>query len=339
MKFLRNILEIKLVEVIESVEWDEFVNRVPEGTVFHRWRWLKQMETHSGCQLLPLVGYFEGKIVGVFPIFYQKKGFFRAIYSPPPRMAMPYLGPLTDLDELRQDEREKLVFEFINLVNTYITKKINPAYIYFSFVPEFIDVRQFKWDGYLVEPVYNYQLDLKNEKETIFKAFRRSVKKSINKEKKRLVITKGNMGDLKKIFTAIEGRYADQKMSLPFDFDYVRDICVDFKNNIDILVAKEDDKFIGGALKISFQNKSLDWIGDTKNKDYSVNELLHWRAIENAMDQSKTIYEFVGANTPRLLDFKAKFNPALVVGFSAKKANLIGLLVEKLYFLFAKRKF
>ena len=104
-------------------EWDRIISESPHGTLFHQWNWLKITERHTRSTLYPLIGIKNGVPVGVFPLFFQKKGPVRMVFSPPPHAALFYLGPvMAGYDTLKQEKRENNYSEFQNSVENFITK-------------------------------------------------------------------------------------------------------------------------------------------------------------------------------------------------------------------------
>ena len=67
--------------------------RVPAWHYFSSLELAKITEKHTGSKLYPLMGVKNGVSVGVFPLFFQKKGPARMVFSPPPHAAIFYLGP------------------------------------------------------------------------------------------------------------------------------------------------------------------------------------------------------------------------------------------------------
>ena len=94
-------------------EWSKLEENLQQGTIFHTWKWLKIVEKHTRSKLYPIIGVKGTAIIGFYPLFYQKTFLFRFVFSPPPRVAVPYLGPIIiDYDELKQDKKESTFIEF-----------------------------------------------------------------------------------------------------------------------------------------------------------------------------------------------------------------------------------
>ena len=106
-------IEIREIKEDETWQWDDIVKNSPYGTIFHTLKWLKIVEKHTKNKLYPLIGFKGKEIIGIFPVFYQKRGPLRMIFSPPPKVAMPYLGQIyIGYNQWKQNKRESISIEF-----------------------------------------------------------------------------------------------------------------------------------------------------------------------------------------------------------------------------------
>ena len=154
-------VEIRIANNADAQEWDRIISESPHGTLFHQWNWLKITEKHTQTKLYPLIGIKNGVPIGVFPLFFQKKGPVRMVFSPPPHAALFYLGPvLTGYDTLRQEKWENMYIDFQNSVENFIINELKANYISISLSPALQDPRPFTWSGYTIEPHYDYVIDL-----------------------------------------------------------------------------------------------------------------------------------------------------------------------------------
>ncbi len=154
-------IEIRIAQPDEEKEWDDIIAKSPQGTIFHQWKWLKITEKHTQTTLYPLIGMKGNTPMGVFPLFFQKKGPIRMVFSPPPHAVLFYLGPvLVGYDTLKQEKREINYIGFQNAVEHFITSELKAQYISISLSPSLQDPRPFIWSGYSFEPHYDYVIDL-----------------------------------------------------------------------------------------------------------------------------------------------------------------------------------
>ena len=319
-------ITIKIAGEEDKAAWNKIVEESAHGTIFHLWEWIKIAEKNIGYKLYPLMGLIDNgnKPVAVYPIFYKKRALIRSVFSPPPKTAMPYLGPvLSEYEELKQNKREGLLFDFQKSVSDFISSEIKPQYISLSTSPGLLDSRPYMWSGYNVWPSYNYTIDLTKGEEEIFKGFTKNLRQTINStEKKGVAIELGGKKELNEIYRMLVENYTNQGKQLPISYEYVMDIFgTYYPNYMNIFVAKHEGEIIGGMVDVHYKSKAYSWIGNMRNSKskLDVNELIQWRAIQLGCKEGYKEYEIIGANTPRLSPFKTKFNPDLSVYFAATK--------------------
>lgn len=161
-------------------QWDRFIEDSPYSTLFHRWKFLKIVEKHSGYRLLQYGVYRGSELTCVFPAFYRSIAGVRMVFSPPPRSVVPNLGPVMSADYagLKQNKRETHLNGAIDELNAEIAK-LAPRYTFISTVPGLDDARPFQWSGYDVRVRYTYVLDLRPPLDQIWGGFSQGCRKNI----------------------------------------------------------------------------------------------------------------------------------------------------------------
>jgi hypothetical protein len=327
-------IEVQIAGNEELKTWDALIESSPYGTIFHTLDWLGIAEKHTNSKLCPLIGVKGEEIIGFFPIFYKKKRPLKMVFSPPPKVGIPYLGPvLLGYDKLKQGKKESLITDFYTGVDKFIHKEIKPNYIYFGLPPGLIDCRPFKWLGYEAKPVYNYILDISIGLSNLESNFTQDVRKNIKKaEKNEIKVDFGSKKELKILYNILYDRYADQERKISISEKYLLDVFNKFfPDNLKVFTLIHQNTIIGGVIKLCYKDEILDWIGQSKTAIQGGNDFLHWEIIKWAVKNGYHYYNILGANTPSISRFKSKFNPALSVNFNVKKATISGIVAEKLY--------
>jgi hypothetical protein len=86
-----------VVELLEDKKrWDQFVETSPQGTLFHKWDFLKTVERHSEYQFLPYCVYSGEELRCIFPFFIGRDNRLTVMRSPPLNAQIWYLGPAFD---------------------------------------------------------------------------------------------------------------------------------------------------------------------------------------------------------------------------------------------------
>ena len=327
-------IEMRIAGNEELKNWDALMEASPYGTIFHLLDWLRIAEKHTNSKLYLLVGFKGEKIVGVFPIFYKRKGLLRMIFSPPPKTGIPYMGPvLLGYDKLKQEKKESLLMDFVIGVDKFIQDNFKPAYTYFKLPPGLNDCRPFKWRGYQAKPVYSYLLDISvglPELESNFSMqARRNVKKA---EKDGLRFELGSKEELEILYSMLYDRYAKQERKIPISENYLVEVFDNFfPDNLKVFIVRHQDNIVSGGVKLCYKNRVIDWIGQPKTTIRTANDFLHGSVMKWGVEHKLRYYEILGANTQSICQFKSKFNPSLEIYFEMKKSTVTGTIAEKLY--------
>jgi len=327
-------IEVRIAENEELKNWDALMEASPYGTIFHLPDWLRIAEKHTNSKLYPLIGLKGEEVIGVFPLFYKKKGPLKMFFSPPPKSGIPYLGPvLLSYDKLKQEKKESLLVDFVTSVDKFIQDNFKPNYIYFKLPPGLIDCRPFKWLGYQAKPVYCYLLDISvglSELESNFSLHaRRNLKKA---EKDGLSAELGSMKELKILYRMLYYRYTKQERKIPISENYLVEVFDKFfPDNLKVFIIRHQDDIVSGGVKLCYKNRVIDWIGQPKTTVRTANDFLHGSVMKWGVEHKLRYYEILGANTQSICQFKSKFNPSLEIYFEIKKSTVTGTIAEKLY--------
>ena len=174
-----------VVELLEDKKrWDQFVETSPQGLLFHKWDFLKTVERHSQYRLLPYGVDSGDELRCIFPFFIWR-GRFGLTYlcSPPPlHTQIPYLGPAfaPSVQALKASAKEKI----LNQVTDELCREIDtiaPNFVYFTTVPNFIDVRFFIWKNFTARLGFTYAIDLERSLDELWVSFSKSCRKKIKR--------------------------------------------------------------------------------------------------------------------------------------------------------------
>lgn len=332
---------MKIYEESDASRWNELVDSILGGTVFHRWEWLKIAEKHSKSRLYPLVCLDDiGVPFGIFPLFYSRRGPLKMVFSPPPGCAM-RLGPILTAAEPKQHRLEHLYREFQEETDRFI-KGMRANYIFIDSSPGLNDVRPFIWSNYDVTPAYTYKIDLTQGEAGVWSAFQKKLRSDILRTEKRGVsIREGSGEDLAFLHESVDNRYRAQNMHLLLSKEYLDDLFQQFGgSHIRISVAQSENTVLGAIIHLVYKDTVSVWHGVAKSdvSGLAVNDLIQWKSIQWAIRNGFKKYELMGANTPRLCEFKSKYSPELDLYFIIKKADLLGKMAEQFYLLTTGRK-
>jgi hypothetical protein len=325
-------MEITLKTAEDAAQWDTLLARASYKTIFHTWKWLKIVEKHTGTKLYPLIGFKGTDPIGILPIFYQKKGFFKLVFSPPSRTALVYLGPLIiDYESMKQGKRESTLFEFLKAVDKFIFSELKGNYIRINSAPGLIDSRPFKWNGYKVRTSYTLAFDLTRSLDSIWEGFSKTLREEINRSiKKEISIELGSIEDLDFIYDLLTKRLEERGIRLNSEEStfhptkpYLHDIASSFfPQNLKVFIVKYKGEKVGGLVVLFYGNKSTSLIGAPKIdiKGAYPNSVLQWEIIKWAKENGFRSFESLDSGySQKLSTYKTQFNPTLSIWFSTTK--------------------
>jgi hypothetical protein len=337
-------LTIKILDANNENAWNEAVFSSSWGTLFHTVEWLKVVQKHSSAEYFPLMFYKGSQLVAIYPFFILKQGPIKVALSPPSRSYMLYLGPvLTDYLSMKQDKKESTFIQVQQEIDRYIFETLGCKYARIRSSPGLYDSRPLRWSGYTIEPFYTYRIDLTKGIAPVWEQFDRKLRVEINKaEREGVTVRTGDRDDLVFIHDLLYKRYLDQGLK-PADYkNFLLDIYEKFyPDNLKIFVAEHNGKRIGGTINLHFKNIMYLWVGVPKAglAGISVNDLVQWDAIKWAQAAGLDYYEEMDAgDDSRLRHFKSKYNPDLVIWYSATKySSTVYKFGEKLFDMIRKR--
>lgn len=330
-------MKLRIAQEEDAQLWDGLIDLSPQGTLFHKWAWLRIMEKHTGAKLYPLIGFNGDVPVAVYPLFHKKTLFFSMVFSPPPHCAVLYLGPaIANYDTLKPLKREALLKDLQEAADEFISSRLKPDYILISTSPALRDIRPLKWGGYEVKPVYSYCLNIKNGSEAVWKGFGKHFKYSINKAKKDGVYVQiGSKEEVGVIYDLMFRRYQEQEKTVTMPKEYLLELYEKFPSNMHVYVAKYDGKIETGVIDLWYKERITSWLGNPKTRLEKIypNDLLFWETIEAGCKAGCKEYEIIGAaGVERLYCYYSKCNPDLLLWFTARKySSFLSKTMETVY--------
>jgi len=313
-------IEVRVATEKDRKRWNEYVTRSPQGRLCHDLEALEVQATHSGATLHPLVGFKGQEPVGLFPVFALRKGLLTTVFSPPPHLRVPYLGPaFLNMEKLKQRKREKRRSRFIDACLEWIEAELSPKYGHVRTSTDLCDTRPFTWSGFDATPEYTYAVDLTRTEDDMLASFSSDARRNIrNTDDDAYEIRIDGDGDRRRIIEQVRNRYESQGISFGVPFAFVDDLA-SATGGVRPYALYVDDAFVGGILTIEDGPRIGRWMGGVRTDadvDVPTNDLLDWAIIADAHQRGLETYDLVGADTRRINRYKAKFNPDLETYYS-----------------------
>jgi len=320
--------------------WDRFIDESPYGLLFHKWDFLKIVERHTGYNLLPYGVYKGSELICVCPFFLKRQMGVHLVFSPPPRVGVPYLGFVMSptYDQLRQRRKESYLGDAIREINGELLK-LSPNYVSLVTVPGFEDVRPFLWAGYDAGIYYTYVIDLRQPLDEIWSGFDHNCKKNIKLCNGHALELRASTGS-REFYDLLAARYGEQKLRVPIvSAEYLQDLLAVYPDNLKLHYLYEGEHIVAAELNCQYKGRVMQWLGNTiVQKDVPANYYMRWESIKKAKADGFQQFEIQGADTQRLCPNKAGFNPALARNFNIYRKDAMGLLAEWTYQTFVKKR-
>ena len=333
-------MRLEIFDDTKSQIWNSLVDRSPNGTPFHTWEWLKIIENHYQCQLLPLV-FFDAdddKPFGMVPLFSRKKLGLKMVFSPPPG-AIVTLGPILIDKSYKQHKFELAYLDFQAQIDSYI-KELGANYTNITTSPGLTDIRPFTWSGYRISPSYTYKTDLRQGEKVLWNNISRHLRQSINRTQARgiNIVQKDleNKKEIDYVYESLFHRYSEQHLKLALKKSYLENILQQFGSSYArVYLAYYDGNCVGWQILIIYKDTVYGWLGAVRSEanTLEINGLAWWKIIAQAANSGYKWLIDMGANTPNICSYKSKFNPEVDLCFEMKRADLWGTLAEKAYYL------
>lgn len=316
-------------------EWDRLVRESSRGTPFHYYESLKMFADDSNMRLHPLVSFKGGEAVGLFPIFERSYSFVSTVFSPPPNLKVPYLGPiLIDHDHLSRRNVERRQLRFVGSCLDHIRSTVGPKYVYVRTTFGYRDPRPFDWEGFDFSPRFTYVVDLTPGQEQLFDQFSGDARSNVrNCEDAGCVVELGGTEGIRRTVDQVRERHEEQGRSYPLDSSFLEALYERLPAGaVRPYVCKLDGEFVGGNIILASGDTAYAWVGAaTPDVELGVNDALHWRSMRDAIDRGESRYDLAGANKERLSSYKSKFAPDLEPYYIVRKRTPYMRAMEQIY--------
>lgn len=330
-------VEIERIESVEAETWNHLVEQSSQTCPFHWYEALSVQAEQTGTAVHPLVGYVGEEAVGLFPLFELSRGPLRLVFSPPPELRVSYLGPaLVNGEGLKQRKRERRQHEFIEQCIDWADARFNPRYGHIRIHGRYDDIRPFLWNDCTVTLSYTYHVDLTMGEEQLLLSFSRDARSNIRDgEDTAYTIEEGGQAEIYDIIEQVARRYERQEIDYNLTPAFVTELADRLPEGaVRPYALRVDGEFIGGLIALDDGDTVYRWQGGVRtdtNVDVSINDLLDWHVMTEAINRDHTAYDLVGADNPRINRYKAKFNPELVPFYSVEHGSALTTALAHAY--------
>jgi hypothetical protein len=254
----------------------------------------------------------NSEIMAVYPYFYKKKYGMKIVVKP----FIQYYQPIHFFFQKRKriNENVKIEFEILSEIAFYLKK--NFFFIETNLSPEIQDIRPFFYQRYKTLPLYTLQIDLKNN---LLENYHSSVRKSIKKAEKKSIRFEENLNF--NIFVHLHNlTFKRQKKKFPLDNERLLELLKKLadENLIRQFNAKYNNEIVASRIVVyDFKKKVVyDFLAASNPELISlgINSYLIFKMIKYLKSEFD-IFDFCGANIPKIAEFKSHFDSRLKTFF------------------------
>ncbi|WP_262177321.1 GNAT family N-acetyltransferase [Haloarcula laminariae] len=319
---------------IRRLSLDEWGDLLPDSGVgpFHQPEMLALIDEHEAGDMQLLGGFRGQQPVGLLPVFVRTMYPFRFVISPPPGLAVPWLGPVLLPTSPKQRKREKLNEQFTEAALDAVDAGKFRTLFGIVGSPKYGDPRPYLWSDHNVEPRFNHVLELADrDAESVLQSFTRDLRKEIRKgDELAVAITTEGAAAAERICGELKDRHAAQGLAYPTPRSFARSVATRLGDNAKVYVARgPDGEFLSGITLLHANGDAIFWQGGTKAnyEGVSVNSLLHWEILTDILEdpdlESVERYHFGNALNRRISRYKSKFNGEPVVNYEIKSDLMV----------------
>jgi len=273
-------ISLEINQKISRDEWISYVDHHPQGTFYHLPAWKEVLEESFHYQPFYLFAQNNRQeLCGILPLLQ-----IRSILTGNRLISLPFSyisGPIADSNVIEQALFKKAKEIFLDQKSDYLEIR--------SMVPKNVD-----WD---VSSYFStYCVKLSKDPQEVYRKFHKdSVRNAIGKAKRRgvAVIRGSNLKDLR-IFYQLN-LITKSNLGVPaHPYLFLEKIYQKMPKHFRLYLAKIDHKFIAGLVNFNYKKTVIAAYGgsDKRYLRYNANNLLFWRAIEDACREDYEIFDF-----------------------------------------------
>ena len=314
---------LKYLDDIDYPLWDKFVHEVEGGTLFHTTVWLNKVAILSKYNL-SILGYFDNNnvLLAGLAFTWNSKGGYKFITTPHATRHMSILIKESDSKYLSKKE-----YDYFQVAKTIIAE-LDKNYSHIILVNSINqnDIRPYQWKNYKSFINYTYLASLDNF-DNFWYNFKHSIRKQINKALKLeyRVVKQNSLEQSNKVFDLQNIAFNRKQINYPYSKSIFSDF-LDFldKNSLCTTYTIEyEGKCVAGYVILHFKDTVYLWLGGADPNHFAtgLNQLLILKILEDCKNAGFKYFDFVGANTEGVAEYKGSYSFELVFYFGLEKIN------------------
>jgi len=323
------ILTLSNKKTTDKDIWEDFVKTSPQGTLFNTVTWSEVLSSSFGLDSELIIVHKDNSIEAGILLFYKKKFRFKVVTRAPLTLYNGILFKRTD-NLIKSQKITEVQYNLTEIILKHISR--NFKFVNISSSYNVCDMRTFIWSKWNVQPQYTYTININNI-DSIFDNFSSSLRRKIRFcEKEPFCIEKTN--DINTLLILQEESYFKNSLKPILalsSFNRFLSLLME-KELVDIFsISKENNVHSMRAL-LKWNNTIYDFIAGTSEKHKKENgtHYLVWKLLQKYSEFGFTLFDFMGANTQNIIDFKRSFGGELreYYNLAYYASNTIKMLIK-----------
>ena len=297
--------ETRILETSEYAEWDGFVSRSPQGTLFASSDWITAADgAHIYCV------FQKDRLVAGVPI--AKRALPLGLNSAEHPPLTPYLGVLHEPGEAKYVKKITREKEIHRAVSQRL--KADFSRVQLNFHPGDVDLQPFIWDGYSAGTRYTYWLEIA-DLDAVWDGMEKRRRNDIARAKRDQLKVEQST-DFEEIFSLVQMTFERQKKTAGFRSAASRyHQMLQAKNrSLGFIAQDADNNPIAVVYLVWDDVRAYYLLGgyDPEKGHTGASALAMWEAIQYASSELKLgHFDFEGSMVPAVEQFFRKFGGTL----------------------------
>ena len=291
--------------------WDRLVAQSAQATACSHLTFGTAVEEAVGLPAWVATVWEEDRLRAGALLFEKRRGPFRAAALPP---LVQYVTPLLDapLRETDVHGHRSALDALLGLLRASFHQTNLVLH------PSLTDARPLLWGGWRVRPAYTYRLDLRDQ-QPVTRGWSSNPKRTLKSEAGHFTVAEGPDG-IADAVALVEDSHARQGhgVGVPAGVPAALARSLAEADLLRVFVARRGETPEAGLLALTDGRTAHYWLaGSTPGPAMTV---LLGHALGRLRDDGVAYFDFAGANTPSIAEFKRRFGGALVPYVRARRA-------------------
>jgi len=286
-------------------EWESFQSSSPQGTVFSSTEWLRFAAETRGMELSIRAVREDGKLLCAIPCFRKR------VLGIPVATSHP-LTPYQNLIISHHAENETVFLRAVEGTLRLVTADTGFASL--SLHPACTDLRPFAWAGWNLHHLYTYIIDIRDI-DSVWRGYSSSLRRKLRRAQEAGIVV-AERADVDIFLEQHRYSYARHGIKPPIPVETVQTwISGALQRGGRMFIAYDKAGTpLASRMTIHRHPHVYDWIAGSseQSEEVSANHALVDAILRTFSQDGYTSFDFRGANTPGVIEFKRSFGGALV---------------------------